>query len=181
MIFKNSKVIASIIAVSCIVLLYLVSLRLSVVLVFIPAVIISYLVYLKTFEKGLPVMDRIIPLYLFTLGWQFIHFLEEFLTGFETKLPELFGQDPYQTNTWVSFNMIAYFIFILGGIALYKNLKGPSIIAIFFILFGVMFNGIAHVGTSIYTAGYFPGLYTALAYLILGPILIKRCFLMNMP
>ncbi|MBT8268744.1 MAG: HXXEE domain-containing protein [Flavobacteriaceae bacterium] len=177
MVFKYSKVIASAIALISIFTLYLVSAEISSVLVFIPGVLVSLIVYLFTFEKNIPKPKRILPLYLFALGMQFLHFTEEYLTGFHIKLPALFNQPPYDLDVWTTFNMVAYFIFILGGIALFKNLKEFTIIVIFFILFGIMFNGIVHVLTSLYIGDYFPGLYTALTYLVIGPILIKRCFI----
>ena len=46
----------------------------------------------------------------------------------------------------------------------------------FFIVVGVMLNSIGHIIIALYVGGYFSGLYSALAYLIVGPMLIKRIF-----
>jgi hypothetical protein len=64
----------------------------------------------------------------------------------------------------------------MGGIILFKRIKELMIIPLFFILAGVLFNSIAHILISMYIGGYFPGLYTVLIYLVLGPILIQRVF-----
>jgi hypothetical protein len=48
------------------------------------------------------------------------------------------------------------------------------IIPLFFILIGVVLNSMGHILISFYVGGYFPGLYTALIYTIIGPVLIKR-------
>lgn len=48
------------------------------------------------------------------------------------------------------------------------------IIPIFFVLAGVVLNGVGHVLISIYVDGYFPGLYTALIYFILWPLLLRK-------
>ena len=98
------------------------------------------------------------------------------MANFTTAMPALFEQEPYPTDYWLVFNMVAYFIFILGGIALYKERKEYAIIPLFFILVGVLLNGIAHIGLSIYSGGYFPGMITAVLYLVIGPVLMKRIF-----
>jgi len=143
---------------------------------FIPGVIISYIFYLNTYNKKSPEPERILPLYLLALGIQFIHFTEEYLTDFTSEIPKLFDQEPYPMDYWIVFNMIAYFVFILGGIILFKRKKEFMIIPLFFILVGVVFNSIAHILLSIYAGGYFPGLYTAIIYAVLGPVLMKKIF-----
>ena len=154
----------------------IVSSTLTSVVLFIPGIIITYLVYLNTFYKKTPKPERILPLYLLALGIQFIHFSEEYLTDFTIEVPRLLGQIPYPKDYWVIFNMIAYSIFVIGGIILFKRIKELMIIPLFFILVGVILNSVGHILLSIYVGGYFPGLYTALIYLVLGPILIQRVF-----
>lgn len=143
-------------------------------IVFIPGVIVSYLFYLKTTYKKAPEPDRILPLYLLALGVQLLHFTEEYLTGFTVVLPELLGQEQYPIDDWFVFNMVAYFVFIIGGIILFKKIKELMIIPIFFIIVGVLLNSIGHIFISLYVGAYFSGLYTALIFTVIGPILIKR-------
>ena len=153
---------------------WVISFTMGSVALFIPGIIISYLIYLKTFYYYSHQSDKLLTLYLLALAIQLIHFTEEYLTGFTTALPKLLGSVPYPVDYWLTFNMVAYALFILGGIVLYKRIKEYMIIPLFFILFGVLFNGIAHVLLSIYVKGYFPGLYTALIYLVLGPVMLLR-------
>ncbi|MCP4976762.1 MAG: hypothetical protein GY931_11425 [Maribacter sp.] len=163
-----------VITIIAIAIFWFVSLKLNVVIVFIPGVIVAYLFYFKTFYKKTPNPERILPLYLLALGIQFIHFTEEYLTDFTVVVPHLLGQVEYPLDYWLVFNMVAYFIFIIGGIILFKKIKELMIIPLFFILVGVLLNSIGHVLISLYVGGYFSGLYTALIYVIIGPILIKR-------
>lgn len=163
-----------VIAIIAISIFWIVSLTLNVVIVFIPGVIITYLLYLNTFYKKTPNPERILPLYLFALGIQFIHFAEEYLTDFTVVVPHLLGREEYPLDYWLVFNMVAYFIFIIGGIILFKKIKELMIIPLFFILVGVLLNSIGHILISLYVGEYFSGLYTALIYVIIGPILIKR-------
>lgn len=162
------------IAIIAIAIFMIVSSTLTTVIVFVPGIIITYVIYLNTFYKKIPNPERILPLYLLSLGIQFIHFTEEYLTDFTIEVPKLFGQEEYPKDYWLIFNMIAYFIFIIGGIILFKQIKELMIIPLFFILVGVILNSIAHIMISIYVGGYFSGLYSALIYAVIGPILIKR-------
>ena len=150
-----------------------ISWTLSTVIIFVPVLILSFIFYLRTFHHRMPAPTRILPVYLLCLGIQMIHFAEEYCTGFVTKVPALFSQDPYPLDYWVVFNMVAYAIFILGGIIIFKRLKSWMIIPIFFILFAVILNAIAHIFISIYVGGYFPGLFTALIYAMIGPYFMK--------
>lgn len=172
---KPKQVLISLtIAILAIVGFWIISYTLGSVAMFIPGVIISYIYYLKTFYQESNNSDTILPLYLLAIALQLIHFTEEYLTGFTTKLPKILGGEPYPVDYWLTFNMIAYAIFILGGIALFKKMKEWMIIPVFFILIGVLFNGVAHLLLAVYVGGYFPGLFTALIYLVLGPLLLLK-------
>ncbi len=173
MVFKYPIFPALIIALVSVLGLFWVSETMNIVLVFIPAVIISFLVFMIASRGSFDSFNGILPLYLLAVGIQMIHLLEEFLTGFYIAMPALFGDEPYPLNLWLGFNLVACFIFITGGIALVKRLTFMYIIVIFFVLFGLCFNGLAHLLTSIYLQDYFPGLYTAIIYLILGPLMIR--------
>jgi len=158
---------------------WIVSLTISSVILFIPVVILSFVIYRFTFFNTCSRSDELLPLYLVAVGVQMIHFAEEYLTGFTTALPALIGAKPYPLGYWLAFNMVAYFIFILGGIVIFQKMKELMMIPIFFILAGVVLNGIGHVLLSLYVGGYFPGLYTALIYLVLGPLLMKKLFVLS--
>lgn len=171
---NKSLLIPLMIGAVMIIIFIMVASTLTTVSLFILGVIVSYVVYVNTLYKRTPDLGRILPLYLLALGIQFIHFTEEYLTDFTTELPKLFNQEAYPVDYWIVFNMVAYFVFIIGGIILFKQLKDFMIIPLFFILVGVIFNSVAHIMLSIYVRRYFPGLYTALIYMVIGPILMKR-------
>lgn len=147
---------------------------LSLIVTFVPGVILAVIFYFLTIYKKQPEPDKILPLYLFGLGIQLLHFSEEYITGFNHKFPALFNSPEYPLNTFVAFNMFAYFVFILGAIMIYKKIKPTMIIPLFFVMYGIIGNAIAHVIFCLIVEGYFPGIYTALVYWIVGPIIVKR-------
>jgi hypothetical protein len=152
-----------------------VSVVLPSVIVFVPGVIVTFIAIIYL-EKRTWDPHRILPIYLVALAVQFVHFTEEYLTDFIILLPALINQPPYPEDFWVVFNMIAYAFFILGAVFLFQRKREFFVIPLFFILVGVVFNGIAHILLAIFVGGYFPGLFTALAYLILGPLVLRRIF-----
>ncbi|WP_233561745.1 hypothetical protein [Halorubrum sp. Atlit-28R] len=119
-----------------------------------------------------------LPVYLVAFGVQFLHFAEEFTTEFYTRWPvEVFNATPFELTTFVQINMVSYAAFALGAVAIYRGIKGPMLIVWFFTLMGVIGNGVLHPVYPILATGefgYFPGLYTSVIYLILGPILFYR-------
>ena len=171
---KKSLSIPLMITIAAIAAFWIVSSTLTSVIVFIPGVIITFIIYLNTFYRKVPNPDSILPLYLLALGIQFIHFTEEYLTDFNVEIARIIGQDAYPMDYWVTFNMVAYFFFIIGGIILFRKIKELMIIPLFFIVVGVILNAVGHIILSIYVGGYFSGLYSALLYVVIGPILIKR-------
>ncbi len=147
---------------------------LSLIVTFVPGVVLALIFYFLTIFKKQPEPDRVLPIYLLALGIQFLHFAEEYVTGFNYKFPALFNSPEYPINTFVVFNMFAYFMFILGAIMIYKKVKPPMIIPLFFVMYGIIGNAIAHVIFCLIVKGYFPGIYTALVYWVIGPIIIKK-------
>jgi len=73
--------------------------------------------------------------------------------------------------------MTAYFMFILGGLAIFWKFKPLTFIALFFVSYGVLGNAIAHLTFAIVSKGYFSGLYTSFAYWILAPLLFRAIWL----
>ncbi|KAA9400650.1 HXXEE domain-containing protein [Haloarcula sp. CBA1131] len=151
---------------------------LSLIVTFVPAIILAYVCYLLTSFQQMPDPSRVLPVYLVAFGVQFLHFAEEFTTEFYTRWPvEVFNAAPFELTTFVQINMVSYAAFALGAVAIYRGIKGPMLIVWFFTLMGVIGNGILHPVYPILATGefgYFPGLYTSVIYLILGPILFHR-------
>lgn len=142
----------------------------------IPAMIISYIFYLLTAYRKAPDPKWILPLYLLGVSWYGIHFAEEFINGYTTAFPALFSEGAMSDSFYLIFNMVAILFYIFGGICIYLKIQGPQLIAIFFIIFGMIANAIFHTIASLKTGSYFPGVYTAQMYWLgfIGPWLYWR-------
>lgn len=148
---------------------------LALIVTFVPAMVIAYVCYLFTSLKYEHKAERVLPIYLFALAVQMLHFSEEFVGGFYDKYPQLIDGSPgFDLNFFVIANMGAYFAFLMGAIGIYKGWKIPMLIVWFFAIMGICGNAILHLLFTIMNDGYFPGLYTSLIYWILGPVLVKR-------
>lgn len=165
-------IIPALIAVIAIVIFFLVhpAQRVS----FAPAMVAAFICYLRTSYRVMPEVERVLPVYLVALAIQFLHFTEEYVYGFQFRVVEIMaGMPPFNVNVFVAFNMIAYCLFLLAGLGMYRGLKFPVIVVWFFAIC-VMGNALWHLLLTLRVGGYFPGLYTSLAGWILGPILLKR-------
>lgn len=141
---------------------------------FIPAMAVAFVCYIRTSYRTMPNADKVLPIYLVALALQFLHFTEEYIYGFHYRVTEIAaGMPPFDVNVFVAFNMIAYCLFLLGGLGMYKGIKFPMIIVWFFAIC-VLGNAIWHLLLTLKIGGYFPGLFTSFAGWILGPILLKR-------
>lgn len=144
---------------------------------FVPTMVASWGLYMFTFRRRMPNPQRVVPLYLLALGWQFVHFIEEYQTGFYYRWPtEIFDAEPYGDKEFVTINVVSYTAFVASGIALMFRVPELSLPAIFFAVMGVMVNGIQHPIYSLMVRGYFPGLLSSLADLVLGPMLLRQLF-----
>lgn len=166
-------IVPAVIAIISIVIFFLVhpAQRLS----FAPAMVAAFVCYLLTSYRKMPEVERVLPVYLIALAIQFLHFTEEYIYGFHLRVTEIAaGMPPFAPNVFLAFNMIAYCLFLLAGVGMYKGLKFPMIIVWFYVIAGVLGNSIWHLLLTLKVGGYFPGLYTSFAGWILGPMLLKR-------
>ena len=144
-------------------------------LLFVPGMVVAFVCYLRTSYREMPKPERVVPIYLIALAIQCLHFTEEYVTGFQHRVTELLaGMPPFNVNVFVAFNMIAYCLFLLAGVGMYKGIKFSMIIVWFFAIAGVAGNAIWHPLFALKVGGYFPGLFTSLAYWVVGPILLRR-------
>lgn len=151
--------------------------KLPLAVTFIPGLVISlaliYFMYAKQLE--LPSAKSFVPLFFASFAWQFIHFNEEFVTGFYREFPLLFGSHPYSVERFVTINMISYCVFSLGCIIVFtQKLKFLVLPMLFYIVYGMIGNAITHTWWSLLHWGYFPGFYTAQGYWVLGFIVLSR-------
>lgn len=170
---KHLILIATLMALGMATVFWILSSGWSLRLTFIPGVLLAYVLFLLTITRKAPDPKKLLPLYLLAVAIQTLHFAEEYLTGFYDKFPELFEGAAYPVDTFVVFNMCAYFLFILGAVMIYRKMREPMMIPLFFIAYGVIGNAISHLVFAIVAGGYFPGLYTSFAYWILGPLLLR--------
>jgi uncharacterized protein with HXXEE motif len=144
---------------------------------FVPSMLVSWLLYLRFLRQRMPEPDKITAFYLLALAWQLVHFVEENSTGFRYRWPvEIFGTHPYGDRQYVAINALSYAVFLAGGVALLKRRPEFSLPAVFFAVMGVMYNGVQHPIYSLMVKGYFPGLWTGLIDLAMGPLLLRRLF-----
>jgi hypothetical protein len=147
------------------------------VVTFVPGIVVSWLIFLRIYLKrtNLPEGSTFLPIYFTTLAWQFIHFNEEFLTGFYKLFPIIYGRSPWSPGFFVSVNMVSYFVFVITCLLIFtKNMKFLVIPVLFFIVYGAIGNSIAHTWWVVLQKNYFPGFYTAQAYWIIGPLALSK-------
>lgn len=119
----------------------------------------------RNFERS----NQLLMLFLISLCIQFLHFAEEYVTGFRTQFPALFGSDPIPENVFVTFNMVHYALFMLSALAAFQyGLRVLLAPALFFIVYGMIGNAITHTYWVVSSPAYFPGFFTAQLYWPLG-------------
>jgi hypothetical protein len=151
-----------------------VSRGLTLIVTFVPAMAVSLLCHVLTTARGLPDARTFRSIYLVALAVQFVHFAEEYVTGFYRRWPvEIFRTRPYDLNTFVLINMVSNAIFVLPLIAIERRVRTPMHIAWFFTLMGAIGNAVQHPIYAFKVRGYFPGLYTSTIYWVLGPMLFR--------
>jgi hypothetical protein len=144
---------------------------------FVPGLVVTWAIFSWMQIRGvaLPEVGAVYPLYFGALAWQFIHFGEEFYTGFRLAFPPLFGAQAYGAELFVGINMFSYFVFTIAFILVFaRGLTFLYVPVLFFAVYGVVGNAIAHVLWVIWERAYFPGFFTALVYWVLGPMLLVR-------
>lgn len=143
---------------------------------FIPAMIIAGSLHLASTARAVPDPERVLPIYLVALAWQFLHFAEEYTGRFWARWPEeIFSAPAMSPEFFIWANMLSYAGFAIGAIALFAGWRVPLLIVWFFTIMGVMGNAIGHPIYALISGDpTFPGTVTSLAYWIIGPVLILR-------
>jgi hypothetical protein len=174
---RKDLVIGTVIALVMGTAFTLLSSGMSLIVTFVPGIVITWLTYVWCYLKRtrLPDGSEFLPVFFVALAVQFIHFAEEFTTGFRTRFPLLYGGLPYSEDLFVTFNMIAYFMFTLACILVFtRRLRFLLVPSLFFIVYGAIGNAISHTWWSFYLHAYFPGLITAQIYWIVGPLVLYK-------
>jgi hypothetical protein len=174
---RNDFVIGTVIAIAMATVFTIVSSGRSLIVTFVPGLVVAWLIYLWLYVKGheLPDADHFVPLFFVALSLQFLHFAEEFVTDFKTLFPVLYGGVPYSNNLFVTFNMVSYAVFVLSCLLVfYRGLRFLLVPVLFYVVYGAVGNAITHTWWVVHSGRYFPGFFTALAYWVLGPWLLYR-------
>ncbi|CAG7845624.1 hypothetical protein USB125703_01896 [Pseudoclavibacter triregionum] len=149
----------------------------ALLVTFVPGVLIAWgvLAHFHASGSALPDATTTLPVFMVALAWQGIHFAEEHQAGFAAAFPALYGGAPFSLDVFTWFNMASYAVFSLSSIASLVWERSPLYLpALFFAVYGAIGNAISHLVFAVLVGGYFPGLVTALGYLVIGPVLMRR-------
>ncbi len=148
---------------------------LSLIVTTLPGLIVSWLLfgafYLR--KTDLSQTARILPLYFVTLALQFLHFAEQYVAGYATEFPALYGGTPYPLDLFVLVNMGACAVFVVTCLAVFLWRATSLLVPVLFFAISVTFgSAVSSTWWALLSDGYFPGLITGLAYWVAGPLLI---------
>jgi hypothetical protein len=124
--------------------------------------------------------ERMARLFLIGVGAQSLHFMEEFITRFQDRFPELLGFPAWPENFFVVFNLTWLSIWIFSAVGLQRGYRFALFPVWFFAIAAIM-NGIAHPVLAIVARGYFPGLISSPVLGVLGVLLWRRLLALTRP
>jgi len=107
-----------------------------------------------------------------------VHACEEYLTGFQRRMPALVGAT-WTDSQFLVFNATWLAAFVLAGWGLYRRHPISVLIALFLALGGGIGNGIAHLALVAVRGRYFPGAWTAPLCLMAGAWLLRQLFVIR--
>ena len=117
--------------------------------------------------------ERTAGIFLLGLAVQSLHFMEEFVTGFEQRFPALLGLPGWSERFFVVFNLAWISLWILSAVDLQKGYRA-ALFPVWFFAIAAMANGVAHPLLAVVSRGYFPGLITSPVLGVLGVSLWLR-------
>lgn len=104
---------------------------------------------------------------------QFVHFSEEWATGFNVRFPALFGLEPIPGEAFVVFNL-AWIAAWLVAVPMLREARAFAFFVAWFLAIAGLLNGIAHPLLAAATGGYFPGLISSPFIGVAGLYLWRR-------
>lgn len=174
---KKDVVIATFLSAFLFLLFCYLSSGYELIVTFALGIVFAYSIFITLYRRKIEPSEplQVLPFFFGVLAWQFIHFSEEFSTGFATRFPLIYGGEPYTAQFFVVLNMVSYSCFALAAIFAFIRHKPVLLIPVlFFTAYGALGNAIAHTTWSLYFGEYFPGLYTAQMYWVLAPLLLRK-------
>jgi hypothetical protein len=124
--------------------------------------------------------ERLARLFLIGVGARSLHFMEEFITRFQDRFPELLGFPAWPENVFVVFNLIWLSVWIFSAVGLQRGYRFALFPVWFFAIAAIM-NGIAHPALAVVARGYFPGLISSPVLGVLGVLLWRRLLALTRP
>ena len=111
-------------------------------------------------ERGRRARTRAAWIALVAVAVQSVHFVEEWVTGFNRRFPELLGLHPWSAELWVSFNLVWIAIWLASLVGVRRGLR-IALFPVWFLAIASVINCLAHPLLAVAAAGYFPGLWTS--------------------
>jgi hypothetical protein len=143
-----------------------------------PALFISFalVVALKLWLTGRWKVDaKIRRWYLLGIGVFILHGTEEFLTGRQVSLPQLFGQTGTDPQ-YLAFNLVWFIVFVTAAASRNPANQLAGLVVLFFTVAVGLGNGVLHLLLVVWTGAYFPGAWTAPLCLAVGIVLIRLLY-----
>jgi hypothetical protein len=124
-------------------------------------------------ESGSPSSLAVVPVAVTTWLVQAAHFVEELVTGFHRRFPELMGLSPWPPGFFVSFNLVWLVLWAFSCRTIASGSR-PAAFGLWFLSLAGLVNGVAHPLLAAATGGYFPGLFTSPLVGLAGVQLLRR-------
>lgn len=105
-----------------------------------------------------------------------LHASEEYLHGFQRRLPALVGAERWTDGQFLTFNAVWMAVFVVAAWAVYRRRPLGILVVLFFALAGGVGNGVGHLLLAVSERGYFPGAWTAPFCLLVGGLLLHQLF-----
>jgi len=124
--------------------------------------------------------ERTGRLFLIGVGAQCLHLIEECVTRFQDRFPELLGLPPWPKNFFVVFNLIWLSVWTFSAIGLQRRYRF-ALFPVWFFAIAAVVNGVAHPVLAFMARGYFPGLVSSPVLGVLGVLLWQSLLALTAP
>jgi hypothetical protein len=136
--------------------------------------VVAFALWIASYESLDRVRSgRIQLLYGAALAVQILHFLEEYVTGFQREFPGFWGYE-WSGSLYVTFNLVALGVFLLAGVGMLAGVRLAFLLVWFMAVVGGLGNGVLHTAVTLSRGTYFPGSLTALLHLVVGVALLRE-------
>jgi len=116
---------------------------------------------------------NLVGVFLIGIACQCAHFIEEFVTGIHRLFPPLLGLAPISAELFVGLNVFWLGVWALAAYGLLRGLW-VAYFPVWFFGLAMCLNGIAHPLLSVWTGGYFPGIFTSPVAGIMGIVVTRN-------